>query len=358
MLVATPNLPTRSPDGLAAVVAGVERRLAELLAAERDRWSVVDPALGHAVELLSDYVLAGGKRLRPAFCTWGFLAAGGAARSTILLDTNAALELLHAFALLHDDVMDGSERRRGQPALHRRLADDHADARWNGEARRFGDGMAILLGDLAFAYADRLLRPAGPEVQRVWDDLKVELTMGQYLDVRGAASGQVDVAMATRIAAFKSGRYTVERPLELGAALAGGLDELGPHLRAYGAPLGEAFQFRDDLLGVFGEADATGKPVGDDLREGKPTLLLAEARRRTGGADLELLGRIGSADLGAPEVAALQELLDRCGARAAVEAAIDGRLERAHDALDQAPIDELPKRALRGLADRCTRRAA
>src|SRR5688500_16879981 len=193
----------------------VDAHLDRLLAAEERRWGEVDARLAAVLAELREFVLAGGKRLRPRFCLWGYLGAGGEALDGAVLDAAAGLELLHAFALLHDDVMDGASTRRGRDAMHRRLAGDHEDAGWNGESRRFGEGMAILVGDLAFAYADRLLSGAGPAARAVWDELRIELTMGQLLDVSLAASGEVDLETAGRIAIYKSGRYTIERPLHL-----------------------------------------------------------------------------------------------------------------------------------------------
>src|SRR3954449_2106285 len=200
-----------------AIAAEVDAHLHAVLARERREWSSIDPWFAEPVDLLSDFVLAGGKRLRPLFCRYGFLAAGGDPDDTSWLEVAAGLELLHAFALLHDDVMDGSDRRRGRPSLHRRLHDDHQRAGWHGEARRFGEGVAVLVGDLAFACADRLMRTAGRSVGQVWDELRIELMMGQYLDVVGASREPLAPERALLVARLKSGAYTVERPLHLGA---------------------------------------------------------------------------------------------------------------------------------------------
>lgn len=340
------------------VVGRVDAHLEQLLLAEEERWAAIDARLGRAVALLGDFVLAGGKRLRPSFCAWGYLGAGGRDIDPPVLDAAAALELLHAFALLHDDVMDGASTRRGRDAMHRRLARDHVTAGWNGEARRFGEGMAVLVGDLAFAYADRLLSGAGPAARGVWDELRIELTMGQLLDVSLAASGDVDLDTAGRIAVYKSGRYTIERPLHIGAALGGRLDELGPHYTAFGIPLGEAFQLRDDLLGVFGDADVTGKPVGDDLREGKPTVLLALGRTLATGAARAVLDRVGAADLSPEEVDRIREVLVASGASGAVEQRIDDRFAQAAMALEVAPLPNHVRDGLHALAVSSTVRTA
>src|SRR5690606_7900547 len=217
---------------------------------EIERWRAVDPALAEPLRALERLVAAGGKRLRPAFCHWAFVGAGGDADDPRIVDAGAAFEMLHAFALLHDDVMDGSDTRRGVRTAHIAFADAHRSAGWQGEPRRFGEGAAILVGDLAHAYADGLLGDVPADVRAVWNDLRLELNMGQYLDLLGTARADRDRALARRIARYKSGKYTVERPLHLGAALAGRLGDLREPLSAYGEPLGEVFQLRDDMLGA------------------------------------------------------------------------------------------------------------
>lgn len=342
---------------LESVAGDVEAHIRRILDDERARWSVVDDRLTEPIDLLADYVLAGGKRLRPLFCRYGFLGAGGDAARRDWLDVAAGLELLHAFALLHDDVMDGSDRRRGRPALHCRLAADHARGGWRGEPRRFGEGVAVLLGDLAFACADRLVRGAGAAVGAVWDDLRIELMMGQYLDVAGASRGSLPTAQALLVARYKSGAYSVERPLHLGAVLAGAPPSLIESYRAFGRPLGEAFQLRDDLLGVFGDESTTGKPVGEDLREGKQTVLLALARGRAGGPAARLLARVGAPDLDGDDIDRLRRLLVDCGAVAGVERMIEERHTVALDALLAMDVPAAVRAALTDLAQRSIWRA-
>jgi geranylgeranyl diphosphate synthase type I len=327
------------PSSLLEIAERVERRIDGLLVEEAARWSVVDPALGDPIACLRDLLLSGGKRLRPAFCHWAYVGAGGA-DGALITDVGAALELLHGFALIHDDVMDGSDRRRGQPTAHTSFDDRHRAEGWRGESRRFGEGVAILVGDLAFVYADMLLAPLSPESRRVWDELRIELNIGQYLDLLGTARGDADVATARRIATYKSGKYTVERPLHLGAAMAGHLDDLAGPLTAYGLPLGEAFQLRDDLLGAFGDSEAIGKPVGDDLREGKPTPLLAIARERATGAAAGVLQRVGDPTLGAEGVAAVQEVLVATGAVDEVEHRIATLTDEAVAVAKELAVDE------------------
>ena len=326
-----------APAFLEDVAKRVDERIEDLLVAETARWQAVDVDLVAPLGALHDLVMAGGKRLRPAFCQCAYVGAGGNAEDPLVVDAGAALELLHTFALVHDDIMDGSARRRGLPTIHRLFEDAHGVDRWRGEARRFGEGVAILVGDLAFVYADLLMADAPAAAVEVFTELRLEVNIGQYLDLVGTARGDVGLDQARRIARYKSGKYTIERPLHLGAAMAGRLDELRAPLSAYGEPLGEAFQLRDDLLGVFGDTALTGKPVGEDLREGKPTALLAWATR----AGADLVGhRVGSADLDDDEIARLQALLEDTGARGQVERTVDELTNQALAALDGLDLDD------------------
>jgi len=338
------------PEALDPVTDRVEARIDTLLATEHKRWVEVDAALGDPLDALRDFVAAGGKRLRPAFCACAFVGAGGTLDNEVVVDVAAALELVHTFALVHDDIMDGSELRRGRDAVHRQFARQHEAGLWRGPARRFGDGMAILVGDFAFVYADILLRGAPPAAQAIFDELRIELCVGQSLDLVGTATARTDAPTARRIATYKSGKYTVERPLHLGAALAGRYAELSDTLSAIGLPMGEAFQLRDDVLGAFGETAVTGKPVGDDLREGKPTPLIAIASARATDRDRELLGQLGSADLTESDIAALQALFVRTGALDDVEAAIDRLVVESRAALASAPVSDTARGWLDDLA--------
>jgi geranylgeranyl diphosphate synthase, type I len=338
------------PAALSPVAARVEQRIDGLLASELERWRAVDPSLAEPIATLREFVAGGGKRLRPAFCFCAFVGAGGDPDDSAVVDAAAALELVHTFALVHDDVMDGSDVRRGADAVHRQFDRVHKARSWRGEARRFGEGMAILIGDFALVYADILMRDASSEGRRIYDELRIELCVGQSLDLAGAASASTSRELAHRIATYKSGKYTVERPLHLGAALHGALDKLDGTLSAIGLPLGQAFQLRDDVLGAFGDAEVTGKPVGDDLREGKPTPLAAIAFERADAGQRAELGRLGANDLAPAEIRAIQDVFVHTGALDETESEIARLVGEARDALAAAPLTDDARRWLDELA--------
>jgi geranylgeranyl diphosphate synthase type I len=221
-----------------------------------------------------------------------------------------------------------------------RFAEHHHDGDWAGEARRFGEGVAILVGDLAFVYADLLLSDAPREAWAIWNELRIELNIGQILDILGGVRNDRRLDKAQRICRYKSGKYTIERPLHLGAVLAAPerADELLPILSAYGLPLGDAFQMRDDVMGAFGDPSVTGKPVGGDLREGKPTPLLARAVDAASPAQRSVLDRVGRADLSDSEVADIQQVIVDTGALADLEATIASLTDAALTAISAAPI--------------------
>jgi geranylgeranyl diphosphate synthase type I len=315
-----------------ALLRRVEDRLHDLLATETSRWSAVDPRAAVPVEAVAALVGAGGKRLRPAFCLNGFLAAGGdQAREPVAVDAAAALEVLHAFALLHDDVLDDSPLRRGEPTAHERHSAAHRAAGWAGEPRRFGEGVAALAGDLAHIYADRLVSALSPAAREIWHELRTEIIIGQYLDIRVAAERIADPALSRWIAVCKSGRYTVHRPLTLGAAIADRLD-LAPAFEQYGAALGEAFQLRDDLIDAFGDSTLSGKPTGLDFAQQKMTLLVALAMPRDDRISRLLAGEsVGGATLA--------QIITDLDVRGEVERRIDHLVERAQAAIAAAPLD-------------------
>jgi geranylgeranyl diphosphate synthase type I len=329
-----------APQSLLDVASCVDKRLEALLAVERERWAKVDADLVPPIDEIARLVLAGGKRLRPAFCFWGFVGAGGDPTDALVIDAGAALELLHAFALFHDDVMDGSLTRRGEPTTNAKFEASHGSNKLAGESRRFGDGVAILVGDLAYVYSDQLMRNASPQAWTIWNELRIELNFGQYLDMLGSAMNERRREKAERICRYKSGKYTIERPLHLGALLAAPTrgDELIRVLSTYGLPLGDAFQMRDDVLGAFGDTAITGKPVGDDLREGKPTPLMAIATSRANAAQLKELQLVGNQDLTPEQIARVQEVIRETGALDELEVVITRLTDEAIAAVQNVPF--------------------
>ncbi len=305
------------------------------------------------MEHIARLVLGGGKRLRPSFCHWGFVGAGGLPDDQRVVDAGAALELMHAFALFHDDVMDDAVSRRGTPTTHTVFAGAHADAGWAGESRRFGEGVAILVGDLAFVMADQLLLDAPRDAWVIWNELRTELNVGQLLDIVGSVRRDRRLDKAERICRYKSGKYTIERPLHLGAVLAAPerAAELLPALSAYGLPLGDAFQMRDDVMGAFGDEAVTGKPVGGDLREGKPTPLLARAVAAATPAQRAVLDGVGAPDLADDDIVNMQQVIVETGALAALEAQIAALTNQAIAAIENAPITAPSRGALIDLAN-------
>jgi geranylgeranyl diphosphate synthase type I len=329
-----------TPPSLAAVAGRVDERLHALLDAELARWSAFDPDLEEPIREIGRLVLAGGKRLRPAFTFWGFVGAGGDPDDPAVIDAGGAFELMHAFALFHDDVMDDATSRRGSMTTHTKYARYHEAGQWSGEARRFGEGVAILVGDLAFVYADRLMAGASPQAWAIWNELRVELNVGQVLDILGGVRNDRRRDKAERICRYKSGKYTIERPLHLGAVMAAPEreEELLAALSAYGLPLGDAFQMRDDVMGAFGDEALTGKPVGGDLREGKPTPLLARAVEAATPGQREVLDLVGRPGLGDDEVARIQQVIVDTGALDDLESTITRLTGEALTAIDRADI--------------------
>ena len=307
----------------------------------------VDPHLEQVLQAATDFVVDGGKRLRPAFAYWGWRGAGGDDDASVI-SAVASLELLHACALVHDDLMDGSDTRRGRPSVHRRFAALHRERSWQGDPDAFGLCAAVLIGDLCLVWADAMLWSSGMtsaalvRAQPVYDTMRVELMGGQYLDVLAQALGSESMERALQVARFKSAKYTIERPLHLGAALAGAgpADPVLAHYTTYGLALGEAFQLRDDVLGVFGDPAETGKPAGDDLREGKRTVLVAAAFERASTSQAATISALlGRPDLDAEGVSTLQQLFLDTGALACTEQRIESGLATALGALDAAARD-------------------
>ncbi|MBB5869414.1 geranylgeranyl diphosphate synthase type I [Allocatelliglobosispora scoriae] len=341
----------------------VQRALAEFLAARHRQLMEIDPALAPMAETAESFVLGGGKRLRPAFAYWGYRGAGGADGEEVVRAA-AAMEFFQASALIHDDLMDRSATRRGEPSVHCRFAELHRRSGWHGDPEGYGSSAAILLGDMCLVWSDELLHASGLDpvtlarARVIFDAMRTEVTAGQYLDVLVQATGDVSTAKASTIARFKSAKYTVERPLLLGAAIADAPAATHAAYSAFGLPLGEAFQLRDDILGVFGDPAATGKPAGDDLREGKRTYLIAIAFESAAPAEADRLrAGLGDPDLSTEGVHDLREIIVRTGALDATEKRISNLTGEALAALGRAPIDPTAAGVLTELADAATHRS-
>ena len=346
-------------DGL---IGAVEHTLSDFLSSQITGLEDIDPALGRFARTTRDLVLAGGKRLRPTFAYWGWRGIVGATESVEpVLPALAALELMHTFALIHDDVMDDSATRRGGPTAHRIFAAQHTNAGRLGDAAHFGTTSAILVGDLCLVWADQLLARSAVStatlfaVRACYDHMRVEAIAGQYLDVLGETEPSVwSVERALLVARHKTASYTVQRPLQFGLALAGAarsdVAEVDEAYNRYGIAVGEAFQLCDDLLGVYGDPAVTGKPAGDDLRTGKPTALLMLAH--------QLASPAQRAELASGSIPRRAEVIAETGAVEEVEALIRRRVEEGLDALAKAPIHDDARAALTDLAATATHRSA
>jgi isopentenyl-diphosphate delta-isomerase type 1 len=361
---ALPNVTSRTAcDALAPIRGPVEAVLGRFLSTRTTELNEVDPALAVVTREITDLVAAGGKRLRPAFVYWGHRATG-ADHEPAVAELAAAVEMVHTFALLHDDVMDRALTRRGRAVASRGFALAHGAERLAGDGEWFGTSAAILAGDLAFVWADQLLEAAALDhvtmtrVRGVFTTLRVEVMAGQYLDLRLDGATCVDPDAARQVAVLKSGRYTVTRPLQLGVAAAGvGCPDsrLDRALASYGDAIGLAFQLRDDVLGLFGDPSTTGKSNADDLRAGKRTLLMLRAMALATPANGAFLARsLGNRDLDDEDAARCRDIVQRSGALASVETLLRHQHEAALEALTEVP--EPARGALVGLASMAAER--
>jgi geranylgeranyl diphosphate synthase, type I len=354
----------------AELVSAVTDQLTEYLVERRRQSAYIGADYAELTAALQEFVLRGGKRVRPAFAYWGWRAVTPSTdpeSEQRALRLFAALELLHACALVHDDVIDASATRRGLPTVHRLFADKHRTSDWRGSADQFGLSAAILLGDLSLVWADDIVATvdlpadAHRRVQRVWADIRTEVLGGQYLDIVAESSGADSVASAMTVNTYKTASYTVSRPLQLGAAAAADRPDVQTIFHEVGTDLGVAFQLRDDVLGVFGDPAVTGKPSGDDLRSGKRTVLLAEAVELADKSDpvaAKLLRTSIGTELSEPQVRELCGVIESVGALAAVEEHIDVLTRRALDSLNSAAIDDGAKVGLTELARLAANRSA
>jgi geranylgeranyl diphosphate synthase type I len=336
------------PLQVASLRARIDAALQDMLGRQARLLERISPDCAPLVEAISD-LLRGGKRLRPAFCYWGWRGAGGADGEQIVTAA-AALEFFQAAALIHDDLMDRSDLRRGLPSAHVRLAGLHRVRGWSGEPQRFGSSGALLAGDLCLVWSEEMYACCGLPAERLEGGraalhlMRTELMAGQYLDVLEQAVAGRDPLQAAdramRVIRHKSARYSIEQPLLIGAGAALAPPSLMATYSAFGLALGEAFQLRDDVLGVFGEPAVTGKPAGDDLREGKRTVLVALTMQRASSAGAARVQRLlGDPGLDPDGVATLREMITSSGALAAVERMIDARVDAARAALAAGDVE-------------------
>jgi geranylgeranyl diphosphate synthase type I len=359
-----PTAPEPGPAGLDPWLGQVRQRVTDVLAAfvsERCAEYVHGvPGARFLAGLLGEFA-AGGKYVRSTFTYLGWLS--GAAEDDAALRAAASTELVHAFALLQDDVMDGSALRRGRPAAHLRLAAWHRAQGLNGPAGHFGESAAILLADLCLVWAEQLLRQSGLDaaaLARGWpryDTLRGELAVGQFADLVNDARSRPTLDEVLDVTRRKSGNYTVRRPLELGAALAGCDERTLAVLGEYGELVGEAFQLRDDVLGVFGRPAVTGKPSGDDLRERKATSVVVVATQLATSSQEAELSRLSRREtLDDADVDRWRQLIAETGARIRIEQMISRRVSAACDRLAAGGLNDFVLGALRDLAVRYTDR--
>ena len=355
----------RSPLDVEDLRARVQKRLDDFFVRQDDVLEAVSPDVAPMMEAIST-LLRGGKRLRPAFCYWGWRGAGGPDAPQII-DACAALELFQGAALIHDDVMDSSDTRRGMPSAHRRFAALHRGSGWLGSPETYGVAGAILCGDLCLCWSDEMIAGSGVAPDRlvkgraIYHVMRTQLMGGQYLDMleqaRANEPGGGTVERALNVIRYKSAKYSVEHPLLLGGCLAGADDDLLRAYSAYGVPLGEAFQLRDDVLGVFGDPAETGKPAGDDLREGKRTVMIAAALDRATPAQAATVRRhLGDPRLDGAGVDTVREIIVATGALAEVERRITALTDEATRACSTSAVDEPARSILRELAVAATRR--
>ncbi len=349
---------------LLSVRSAVEEELGIFLNREAAYLNSISTELTPVSDSLSSFLLDSGKRLRPLYAYAGFLASGGSLDKPVVR-AMASLELLQACALIHDDLMDGSDTRRGKPSIHRHFESRHVQDDLDGFAPHYGLSAAVLLGDLALVWSDQMLNSAGLTTAQFtallpyYNEMRVELMAGQFLDIHEQTEKTTSVERSMKIARYKSGKYTIERPLHLGAAMASAPSEIFTALSAYGLPLGEAFQLRDDLLGVFGDPSVTGKPAGDDLREGKRTVLIAMTNDRQSEAQREIARKyFGKPDLDAQGVAVLREIIESTGAREELESTIERLTDQALTAAQSAVFTEDGNAMLVELANIATKRSS
>lgn len=358
---------------LSAVPTAVDAQLKEYLSRSQEEFSHIGSLVGGAITVLRDFIVNGGKRVRPTFAWAGIRAAleGGGGSSpdagidqAAILNALSAFEFIQACALIHDDIIDRSDTRRGFPTAHRTFESKHRERDWLGSSEHYGISQAILIGDLAFAWADDLYNGSGlstAALQRArpaWRAMRTEVIAGQILDIALEANGSEDVADSFAVIKYKTASYTVARPLHIGAALAGANEQTQTMLRNVGQDIGEAFQLRDDQLGVFGDPEVTGKPSGDDLRTGKRTTLINEALQRGDESQVAALREgLGKGEESTEaEIERLRDIIHDTGAQAEVEKLIEARTQRAIESLRAGGLGAVITAELTQLAEKLTHR--
>lgn len=352
--------------------ADLRQRVQACIDAELVHQRGVLAEIGSDVDDIVDAIgslLTGGKRLRAAFLYWGHRAAGRP-DSDAAVRLATSMEFFQGAALLHDDVMDDSDTRRGMPSAHRALATHHDARGWVGDADRFGMAGAILAGNLCLNWTEELYATSGlpaedlARARGLFDRMRTQLMAGQFLDVVESVrpwttlSDDERIARASHVIRYKSAKYSIEHPLLIGAASGGLGEEDLAALSGYGLDLGEAFQLRDDILGVFGDPEATGKPAGDDLREGKRTVLVAHTLRGATPAGRERMDALlGRPDLTLDQVDELRALMTDSGGVDAVEATIARLTASARASLARAVgVEDEARTVLEALVETSTAR--
>ncbi len=335
----------------------LEARLEDWLRRRRGELTAEAAESAELVGRLDPYILGGGKRLRPALLYYAYRGCGGEAQEWVM-PASMAVELLHTYLLIHDDIMDRAETRRGQPAAHVAFGEDHRRRGWRGSADRHGESTAILLGDLAYSYAVELFHAAaakgdaGADVRRSFATMCHEVIVGQYLELTAGYRSGLTEDDLLRVLRMKSGRYSVQRPIELGALMARAADGAVEGLSRFGLRIGEAFQLQDDLLGMFGDSEEVGKPVGSDLAEGKFTVLIHSTLERAGAADAEVVrSALGNPALGAAEIERVRAIIRASGAERKVRGMVEERLLAAGRLLAGLDLTPQGREFFEGLTD-------
>ena len=345
------------PGLLADFRAKLEGQLQEWLSRKEAEAAIESAASRELTEVLTRYVARDGKRIRPALLYYTYRACGGSSDDKVM-PIAMALELLHTYLLIHDDIMDHADVRRGGPAAHVMYADMHRERGWHGSSQHFGESVAILLGDLAQTYSLELYSGVelAPEVAGEFRSqfcrMCQEVVLGQYLEMTAGHRENLEEDELLRVLRMKSGRYSIERPVQLGYLLARAPESTRRALTTYGLKMGEAFQLQDDLLGMFGDVRTVGKPVGADLVEGKFTLIIHHALRHLSAADRGLLQQaLGNPDLEPDQIARVQRLIEDSGARQRVQEMVEERLVEARRSLDATDLAGDGAAFLGGLID-------